>query len=47
MRAVDIIANKKAGKAHSREELEFWIHGVVNGTIPVYQITACLMAVCL
>lgn len=47
MRAVDIIANKKAGKAHSREELEFWINGVVNGTIPDYQITAWLMAVCL
>ncbi|MCR4880649.1 MAG: thymidine phosphorylase [bacterium] len=47
MRAVDIIANKRAGKAHSREELEFWINGVVNGTIPDYQITAWLMAVCL
>ncbi len=47
MRAVDIIANKKAGKVHSREELEFWINGVVNGTIPDYQITAWLMAVCL
>ena len=47
MRAVDIIANKKAGKALSREELEFWINGVVNGTIPDYQITAWLMAVCL
>ena len=47
MRAVDIIANKKAGKAHSREELEFWVNGVVNGRIPDYQITAWLMAVCL
>lgn len=47
MRAVDIIANKKAGKAHSREELEFWIDGVVSGAIPDYQITAWLMAVCL
>ena len=47
MRAVDVIANKKAGKAHTREELEFWINGVVSGTIPDYQITAWLMAVCL
>ena len=30
MRAVDIIANKKNGKVHSREELEFWINGIVK-----------------
>ena len=47
MRAVDIIANKKSGKAHSREELEFWIKGIVKNEIPDYQITAWLMAVCL
>lgn len=45
MRAVDIIANKKNGKVHSREELEFWINGIVNNEIPDYQITAWLMAV--
>jgi len=47
MRAVDIIANKKNGKTHTREELEFWINGIVNNEIPDYQITAWLMAVCL
>ena len=47
MRAVDIIANKKNGFAHTREELEFWINGIVNNQIPDYQITAWLMAVCL
>ena len=47
MRAVDIIANKKNGKAHSREELEFWINGIVKNEIPDYQIAAWLMAVCL
>ena len=47
MRAVDIISNKKNGKAHTREELEFWIKGIVNNEIPDYQITAWLMAVCL
>ena len=47
MRAVDIISNKKNGKAHTREELEFWIKGIVKNEIPDYQITAWLMAVCL
>ncbi len=47
MRAVDIIANKRDGKAHTREELEFWIKGIVNNEIPDYQISAWLMAVCL
>ncbi len=47
MRAVDIIANKRDGKAHTREELEFWIKSIVNNEIPDYQITAWLMAVCL
>ena len=47
MRAVDIISNKKNGKAHTREELEFWINGIVKNEIPDYQITAWLMAVCL
>ncbi len=47
MRAVDIISNKKNGKVHSREELEFWINGIVSNKIPDYQITAWLMAVCL
>lgn len=47
MRAVDIISKKKNGLAHTREELEFWINGIVNNEIPDYQITAWLMAVCL
>ncbi len=47
MRAVDIISNKRNGKAHTREELEFWIKGIVKNEIPDYQITAWLMAVCL
>ena len=46
MRAVDIISNKKHNKKHTREELEFWIKGIVDGSIPDYQITPWLMAVC-
>ena len=47
MRAVDIISKKKNGGIHTREELEFWINGIVENKIPDYQITAWLMAVCL
>ena len=46
MRAVDIIMKKKAGETHSREELEFWVNGICDGSIPDYQITAWLMTVC-
>ena len=46
MKAVNIIANKKHNKKHTKEELEFWIEGIVNGSIPDYQISAWLMAVC-
>ena len=46
MKAVDIIANKKHNKKHTKEELEFWIEGIVVGSIPDYQISAWLMAVC-
>ncbi len=46
MRAVDIISNKKHNKKHTKEELEFWINGIVDGSIPDYQITPWLMAVC-
>ena len=47
MRAVDIISKKKRGEAHTREELEFWINGICDGTIPDYQLTAWLMLVCM
>ncbi len=47
MRAVDIILKKKAGEAHTKEELEFWINGICDGSIPDYQLTAWLMTVCM
>ncbi|MBI3890346.1 MAG: thymidine phosphorylase [Candidatus Wallbacteria bacterium] len=46
MRTVDLILQKKAGHKLSREEIEFLVAGTVNGSIPDYQISAFLMAVC-
>ena len=46
MRAVDIISKKRHGEALSREEINFFIEGFVNGSIPDYQASALLMAVC-
>jgi pyrimidine-nucleoside phosphorylase len=45
MRAVDVIMNKRDGKALSREELGFLINGYVAGEIPDYQVSAWAMAV--
>jgi pyrimidine-nucleoside phosphorylase len=47
LRIFDIIQKKKRGGALTREEIEFFIQGVTDGSIPDYQITALLMAVCL
>jgi pyrimidine-nucleoside phosphorylase len=47
MRAVDIIAHKRDGLALSAEELDFFIQGLTQGTIPDYQVAAWLMAVVL
>jgi pyrimidine-nucleoside phosphorylase len=47
MRAVDIIARKRDGLALSAEEIEFFIQGFSQGTIPDYQAAAWLMAVVL
>jgi pyrimidine-nucleoside phosphorylase len=46
MRMVDIIAAKKNGKAHTEEEIKYLIKGITEGSIPDYQISAWLMAVC-
>lgn len=47
MRMYDIIAAKKNGREHTREELQFMIDGYVDGSIPDYQMSAWLMAVCM
>ncbi|MFW5788318.1 MAG: thymidine phosphorylase [Spirochaetota bacterium] len=46
MRAVDLIVKKRSGEHHSRDEIEFLVDGYVDGSIPDYQISAWLMAVC-
>lgn len=46
MRMVDIILAKRAGKAHHRQEIEFIIKGLMDGTVKDYQLSAWLMAVC-
>ena len=47
MRAVDIIASKRDGRALSLEEIRYFVDGVTAGTLPDYQASALLMAVVL
>lgn len=47
MRAVDIIIKKKDKKALTKEEIDIFIKGYVNGEIPDYQAAAWAMAVLL
>ena len=47
MRMYDLISAKKNGREHTREELEFIVNGFVNGSVPDYQMSAWMMAVCL
>ena len=44
MRITDIIAKKRDGDALCREEIQFVIAGVTDGTLPDYQVSAWLMA---
>lgn len=45
MRMVDIIQKKKEGGKLSKEEIQFWINGMLKGSIPDYQVSALLMAI--
>ena len=47
MHFVDIIEKKKRHEALTDEEIEFWINGYVDGSIPDYQVSALLMAIVL
>ena len=47
MRFVDVIARKRDGHALSREEIDLFVAGIVDGSIPDYQAAALLMAVVL
>lgn len=45
MRVYDIIKKKRDGLELSTEEINFFVEGYTNGTIPDYQISALLMAI--
>lgn len=45
MRMVDIIKKKRDGGELSTEEIQYFINGVTNGTIPDYQIASLCMAI--
>jgi len=47
VKMVDIIARKKSGCCHTHDEINFLVDGIIDGTIPDYQLSAWLMAVCL
>ncbi len=46
IRMFDCIQKKKAGKELSLEEIEFFINGYLDGTVPDYQVSALIMAIC-
>ena len=45
MNVVDLITKKRDGGEHSADELQFLMEGIVQGTVPDYQIAAWAMAV--
>ena len=46
MNVIDLIEKKKQGKTHSKEEINFIVKSLMNGTALDSQISAWLMAVC-
>ena len=46
MNFVDIILKKKAGQELTREEIRMFAMGAANGSVPDYQLSALLMAIC-
>lgn len=47
MRMYDIIDKKRHKEELSRQEIEFFVNGYTEGSIPDYQASALLMAICL
>ena len=45
MNIIEIIERKRDAKALSAEQIQFWIDGVVDNSIPSYQSSALLMAI--
>ena len=46
MRTVDLILKKKRGEEFSRADIDFFINSVMDKSMPDYQISALLMAIC-
>ena len=46
MNALEVIGRKRDGEEHTPEEIRFLLTGHLDGSIPDYQISAWLMAVC-
>src|SRR5688572_24701823 len=47
MRFADVIARKRDGQALTRPEIDVFVRGVVDGSVPDYQAAALLMAIVL
>jgi pyrimidine-nucleoside phosphorylase len=47
MRAIDVIRNKRDGRVLDRAEIDYFVAGVTDGTLPDYQASALLMAILL
>ncbi|MCR4688614.1 MAG: thymidine phosphorylase [Saccharofermentans sp.] len=47
MEMIDIILDKRYGKALTDEQIKYFVTGVTNATIPDYQISSLLMAIVL
>src|SRR5688500_18471513 len=45
MRAVDLIRLKRDGRSLDRAQIDFFVTGVTDGTLPDYQASALLMAI--
>jgi pyrimidine-nucleoside phosphorylase len=46
VRMVDLITKKRHGGEHTKAEIDLIVSGIMDGTIPDYQLSAWLMAVC-
>src|SRR5258708_1965148 len=46
MHALEVIARKRDGGEHPPEEIRFLLRGCLDGSIPDYQLSAWVMAVC-
>ena len=46
MNMVEIILKKKRAEALSREEIRYFVRGAADGSLPDYQLSALMMAIC-